>query len=54
MDFANRVKKEIALCGGLVDMDWDGELKRAKVPVAMRARQQQRLIRGFLAICNTH
>ncbi|VDM48613.1 unnamed protein product [Toxocara canis] len=41
-DFANRVKKEIAVCGGLIDMEWDGGLKRSRVPVAMRAHQQQR------------
>ena len=28
IDFANRVKKEIAQCGGLVDLVWDGNLKR--------------------------
>uniref|UniRef100_A0A914ZLB7 Phospholipid/glycerol acyltransferase domain-containing protein n=1 Tax=Parascaris univalens TaxID=6257 RepID=A0A914ZLB7_PARUN len=52
MDFANRVKKEIALCGGLVDMDWDGELKRAKVPVAMRAHQQQRYSKRLARYCS--
>ncbi|CAK9291090.1 unnamed protein product, partial [Gordionus sp. m RMFG-2023] len=29
--FADRVKAAIAQQGGLVDLDWDGELKRAKV-----------------------
>ena len=31
IDFANRVKREIALKGGLVDLVWDGNLKRQAV-----------------------
>lgn len=31
VDFANRVKAEIACQGGLVDLMWDGQLKRMKV-----------------------
>ncbi|EFO82411.1 CRE-ACL-4 protein [Caenorhabditis remanei] len=42
VDFANRVKKEIANKGGLVDLEWDGGLKRAKVPPKMVAKQQER------------
>ncbi|CAI2356764.1 unnamed protein product [Caenorhabditis sp. 36 PRJEB53466] len=42
VDFANRVKKEIANRGGLVDLEWDGGLKRAKVPPKMVAKQQER------------
>lgn len=29
--FARRVKKAIAKAGGLVDLEWDGALKREKV-----------------------
>ncbi|CAI5456058.1 unnamed protein product [Caenorhabditis angaria] len=42
VDFANRVKKTIANKGGLVDLEWDGGLKRAKVPPKMIAKQQER------------
>uniref|UniRef100_A0A8R1HZD3 PlsC domain-containing protein n=1 Tax=Caenorhabditis japonica TaxID=281687 RepID=A0A8R1HZD3_CAEJA len=42
VEFANRVKKEIANKGGLVDLEWDGGLKRAKVPPKMIAKQQER------------
>ena len=31
IEFANRVKREIALKGGLVDLVWDGNLKRTGV-----------------------
>lgn len=31
IEFANRVKGEIALKGGLVELGWDGQLKRQKV-----------------------
>ena len=31
IEFANRVKQEIARKGGLVDLLWDGNLKRNKV-----------------------
>lgn len=42
VDFANRVKRKIAICGGLVDLEWDGGLKRAKVPKKMVAYQQEK------------
>ncbi|ULT81620.1 hypothetical protein L3Y34_011539 [Caenorhabditis briggsae] len=42
VEFANRVKKEIANKGGLVDLEWDGGLKRAKVPPKLVAKQQER------------
>uniref|UniRef100_A0A1I8A0C5 PlsC domain-containing protein n=1 Tax=Steinernema glaseri TaxID=37863 RepID=A0A1I8A0C5_9BILA len=42
IDFASRVKKTIAKRGGLVDLDWDGGLKRAKVPKKMVTQQQDR------------
>ena len=28
VEFANRVKRKIAMAGGLVDLVWDGNLKR--------------------------
>uniref|UniRef100_A0AAF5I3P2 Phospholipid/glycerol acyltransferase domain-containing protein n=1 Tax=Strongyloides stercoralis TaxID=6248 RepID=A0AAF5I3P2_STRER len=31
IEFARRVKKAIAIKGGLVDLEWDGQLKRTKV-----------------------
>ncbi|CAB3400875.1 unnamed protein product [Caenorhabditis bovis] len=42
VDFANRVKKTIANKGGLVDLDWDGGLKRARVPPKLIAKQQEK------------
>nr|CDQ00626.1 BMA-ACL-4 [Brugia malayi] len=41
IDFANRVKKEIAMRGGLVDLQWDGELKRSRVPTKLILHQQK-------------
>ncbi|GMR61531.1 hypothetical protein PMAYCL1PPCAC_31726 [Pristionchus mayeri] len=42
VDFANRVKKVIAARGGLVDLEWDGMLKRCKVPPKLVAKQQEK------------
>lgn len=39
--FANRVKKSIAKRGGLVDLEWDGQLKRSRVSPKMVAEQQK-------------
>lgn len=41
VDFANRVKSEIAHQGGLVDLVWDGQLKRVAVKQEWKARQQR-------------
>ncbi|CAG0895340.1 unnamed protein product [Cyprideis torosa] len=41
VDFANRVKGEIARQGGLVDLDWDGQLKRMKPKAEWKAMQQE-------------
>ncbi|CAH1784028.1 unnamed protein product [Owenia fusiformis] len=41
VEFANRVKKDIAKQGGLVDLEWDGQLKRAKVKPAWMQKQQE-------------
>ncbi|KAK5878935.1 hypothetical protein CesoFtcFv8_024294 [Champsocephalus esox] len=40
VQFANRVKAAIAAQGGLVDLIWDGGLKRAKVKDAFKEEQQ--------------
>jgi len=45
VDFAARVKKAIAGAGGLVDLEWDGELKRHPVKKEMREKQQERYSR---------
>ncbi|VDM09485.1 unnamed protein product [Wuchereria bancrofti] len=45
IDFANRVKKEIAMRGGLVDLQWDGELKRSRVPTKLILHQQKKYFR---------
>uniref|UniRef100_A0A0N5A3A8 PlsC domain-containing protein n=1 Tax=Parastrongyloides trichosuri TaxID=131310 RepID=A0A0N5A3A8_PARTI len=42
VDFASRVKKAIAQAGGLVDLEWDGQLKRMKVPEKMITKQRER------------
>uniref|UniRef100_A0A1Y1LF29 Phospholipid/glycerol acyltransferase domain-containing protein n=2 Tax=Photinus pyralis TaxID=7054 RepID=A0A1Y1LF29_PHOPY len=41
IDFANRVKGVIAKQGGLVDLVWDGQLKRTKPKKEWRERQQE-------------
>ncbi|KAM3958627.1 LOW QUALITY PROTEIN: glycerol-3-phosphate acyltransferase 4 [Aphomia sociella] len=41
VDFANRVKAVIALRGGLVDLMWDGQLKRMKAKKEWRELQQE-------------
>jgi len=41
ISFANRVKAEIARKGGLVDLVWDGNLKRSSVKSEWKAIQQQ-------------
>lgn len=40
IDFANRVKGEISRRGGLVDLMWDGQLKRMKVKREWKEQQQ--------------
>jgi hypothetical protein len=40
VDFANRVKAEIAHKGGLVDLDWDGGLKRSPAKKEWKEKQQ--------------
>lgn len=42
IEFANRVKGEIANKGGLVELDWDGQLKRQKVKPEWVKMQQLR------------
>lgn len=37
--FAARVKKQIAAAGGLVELEWDGQLKRMKVPDKIISQQ---------------
>ncbi|XP_060086035.1 glycerol-3-phosphate acyltransferase 3-like [Ylistrum balloti] len=39
--FANRVKKEIARRGGLVDLEWDGQLKRMRVKDSWKSKPQE-------------
>lgn len=41
IEFTQRVKAEIARQGGLVDLDWDGQLKREKPKVSFRQKQQE-------------
>ncbi|KAK2910936.1 hypothetical protein Q8A67_003069 [Cirrhinus molitorella] len=42
VQFANRVKSTIAQRGGLVDLAWDGGLKRAKVKDSFKEQQQKK------------
>ncbi|XP_071827898.1 glycerol-3-phosphate acyltransferase 4-like [Apostichopus japonicus] len=47
--FANRVKAEIASQGGLVDLLWDGQLKRMTVKSSYREKEQEeysKLLKG--------
>jgi hypothetical protein len=41
IEFANRVKHAIAVKGGLVDLEWDGQLKRSKVSEKQIAQQRR-------------
>ncbi|XP_023720227.1 glycerol-3-phosphate acyltransferase 3 isoform X3 [Cryptotermes secundus] len=41
IDFANRVKSAIARQGGLVDLMWDGQLKRMKAKPEWKEKQQE-------------
>ncbi|XP_074602710.1 glycerol-3-phosphate acyltransferase 3-like [Brevipalpus obovatus] len=50
VDFANRVKKAIASRGGLIDLDWDGQLKRQRVKPEMRAKVQSEYSRKISAV----
>ncbi|KAI6174916.1 Phospholipid glycerol acyltransferase domain containing protein [Aphelenchoides bicaudatus] len=40
IDFARRVKRMIAQQGGLVDLEWDGNLKRSLVPEKLKVAQK--------------
>ena len=40
INFANRVKAAIARQGGLVDLDWDGSLKRSQVKPNLKEKVQ--------------
>lgn len=42
VDFAKRVKHLIAKKGGLIDLDWDGNLKRASVPDHLKDATKER------------
>lgn len=41
IQFTNRIKKMIAQKGGLVELDWDGGLKRSRPKAAMMEKQQE-------------
>nr|XP_023014747.1 glycerol-3-phosphate acyltransferase 3 isoform X3 [Leptinotarsa decemlineata] len=49
IDFANRVKSAIAKQGGLVDMVWDGQLKRVRVKKEWKERQQEEFTKRLKA-----
>uniref|UniRef100_A0AAQ5X1G5 Phospholipid/glycerol acyltransferase domain-containing protein n=1 Tax=Amphiprion ocellaris TaxID=80972 RepID=A0AAQ5X1G5_AMPOC len=42
VQFANRVKSAIAHQGGLIDLQWDGGLKRAKVKETFKEQEQKK------------
>ncbi|XP_071793178.1 glycerol-3-phosphate acyltransferase 3-like [Asterias amurensis] len=41
IEFANRVKAAIAKQGGLLDLTWDGQLKRTRVKSIFKAKEQE-------------
>ncbi|KAH7728708.1 CRE-ACL-5 protein [Aphelenchoides avenae] len=41
VEFARRVKRTIAKQGGLVDLEWDGNLKRSLVPEKLKSEQKE-------------
>ncbi|CAJ0938300.1 unnamed protein product, partial [Mesorhabditis belari] len=53
IDFANRVKKAIAQKGGLVDLEWDGQLKRSRVPPKLVRKQQEKYCHRFARYTST-
>ncbi|KAF8785866.1 Glycerol-3-phosphate acyltransferase 3 like protein [Argiope bruennichi] len=48
IDFAKRVKAAISKQGGLVDLEWDGQLKRMQVKKEWKELQQQEYSRKIL------
>jgi len=50
IEFASRVKGAIAKCAGLKDMEWDGFLKRARVPPQMVAKVQARYAQWLISL----
>lgn len=47
-EFANRVKAEIAKVGGLVDLNWDGQLKRSAPKVVWKYQQQEDYVKRLI------
>lgn len=47
IEFANRVKADIARQGGLVDLQWDGSLKRSQPKNHMKEKQQETYSRSI-------
>lgn len=43
IDFAARVKAEIARQGGLIDLDWDGQLKRFQASPKLKEVLQKKI-----------
>lgn len=54
VDFANRVKAAIARKGGLVDMEWDGQLKRSIPRPELKQQAQKAFSRKISVRSNTH
>lgn len=53
VDFANRVKAEIAHKGGMVDLDWDGGLKRSPAKKEWKEKQQLELATKIISNNNS-
>lgn len=54
VQFANRVKSAIARQGGLLDLAWDGGLKRAKVKDVYKEEQQKMYSRVIVGLNGTN
>lgn len=52
IEFASRVKSEIAKKGGLVDLEWDGQLKRKPVKPELLQRQQYEFCKTIETNCD--
>ncbi|CAH8853037.1 unnamed protein product [Trichobilharzia szidati] len=48
--FARRVQHSIAQCGGMIGMDWDGELKRNKPKDTLKYAQQKYVSQYFIPV----
>lgn len=52
INFANRVKSVIAKKGGMVNLVWDGQIKRMKPKKEWKEKQQEDFTKKLTEICH--